>query len=660
MKNSYSMVLNPNKYIVTILFFVLSFFTLSSSFSQGTSNRRAQTAYKNGQDYIANRDFDRGIQSFEKAVSLDNDYFEAHYALGSYYHILRNKAKSKLHFKEAARIVPNDPKRVNLYMVVAGDYLEEGKYEKANKLYQKSYQYAKSQSEKNSATRGLAICKFAETGIKNPLDIKPERVTDVINARKLQYFAVLTADEEEMYFTARESNHPRADEDILRSVKKDSIWQTPEKVTELNTQTNEGTCTISADGRTIIFTICEGSERRVYGRCDLFISEKQGDKWSEPKNMGNLINTSNWESQASLSADGRTLYFISDRSGGFGKTDIWKSTRNEKGEWEAPQNLGSQVNTAGEEYSPFIHVNGRTLFFSSDAHLGFGGFDLFKTEIDENSAKGWTKPQNLGYPINTYTDQQSLFVTADGKTAYYADGETELQVDKQNNIIGQDLSNSFIYKFEMPKEIEIIVSRYIKGTVYDAKTKEKLGASIDLYNLTNKTIQSSIKSDPRNGKYLFVLNEGSNYALNVNKEGYLFQSLAFDYSEGTQENIVVDIYLEKAEKGSKVVLNNIFFDTDKWDLKDESKTELDLIVRYMQTNPKIKVQISGHTDNVGDKTYNQKLSEKRATSVVDYLINAGIPKTQLVIKGFGEVKPQVENNSPENKAKNRRIEFEIL
>jgi outer membrane protein OmpA-like peptidoglycan-associated protein len=204
------------------------------------------------------------------------------------------------------------------------------------------------------------------------------------------------------------------------------------------------------------------------------------------------------------------------------------------------------------------------------------------------------------------------------------------------------------------------VSRYIKGTVYDAKTKQKLEANIDLYNLSNKTIQSSVKSDPRNGKYLFVLNEGSNYALNVNKEGYLFQSLAFDYSEGTQENVTVDIYLEKAEKGSKVVLNNIFFDTDKWDLKEESKTELDLIVKYMQTNPKIKVQISGHTDNVGDRVYNQKLSEKRATSVVDYLINAGIPKEQLVIKGFGEVKPQVENNSPENKAKNRRIEFEIL
>ena len=204
------------------------------------------------------------------------------------------------------------------------------------------------------------------------------------------------------------------------------------------------------------------------------------------------------------------------------------------------------------------------------------------------------------------------------------------------------------------------VSRYIRGTVYDAKTKQKLGASIDLYNLTSKKIQSSIKSDPRNGKYLFVLNEGSNYALNVNKEGYLFQSLTFDYSTGTGENVTVDIYLEKAEKGSKVVLNNIFFDTDKWDLKEESKTELDLVTKYLQTNPKIKVQISGHTDDVGDKAYNQNLSEKRATSVVDYLINAGIPKAQIVVKGFGEIKPQVQNNSPENRAKNRRIEFEIL
>jgi outer membrane protein OmpA-like peptidoglycan-associated protein/tetratricopeptide (TPR) repeat protein len=653
MENSHSVLSPSKKQIVAVLFFALFFFIISSiNFvsAQGTTNRRAQTAYQNGQDYIASRDFERGIKSLEKAIELDNDYFEAHYALGSHYHLLGNRDKSKFHFKEAARITPNDPRRVSLYTIVAGDYLEEGKYEEANKLYQKSYQYAQSQPQKNVSIKGLAICKFGMEGMKNPLDIKPERLPDVINARKLQYFAVLSADEEEMYFTARDGDDPRADEDILRSIKKDSIWQTPEKVTELNTKSNEGTCTISADGRTIIFTVCENSGRQVYGSCDLFISEKQGDKWSEPKNMGNLINTKDWETQASLSADGKTLYFVSTRQGGYGRSDIWKSTCNDRGVWSAPQNLGDKINTAGEENSPFIHVNGKTLFFASDIHLGFGGFDLFKTEIDETEEKGWKKPENLGYPINTHTDQHSLFVTTDGKTAYYSDLK-----------IGQrDIIKSEIYKFEMPEEIEITVSRYIRGTVYDAKTKEKLGASVDLYNLTNKTIQSSVKSDPRNGKYLFVLNEGSNYALNVNKEGYLFQSLAFDYSTGTGENVTVDIYLEKAEKGSKVVLNNIFFDTDKWDLKGDSKTELDLVMKYLQTNPKIKVQISGHTDDIGDKTYNQKLSEQRAASVVQYLIDEGIPKEQLDTKGFGEAKPQVPNSSPENKAKNRRIEFEIL
>ncbi len=658
MKNScsispfFQILLIQRKYIVAILFFILSFFTLSSSFSQGTKNRRAQTAYQNGQEYIKKRDFEKGIKLLERAVDLDNDYLEAHYAIGKHYHLIGNREKSKHHYRQAARIMPNDPRRINLYMVVAGDYLEEGKYEEANKLYQKSYQYAQSQSQKNIVVRGLALCKFGIEGTKNPLDIKPQRLSDTINARKLQYFAVLSADEEEMYFTARESTDPRSDEDILRSTKKEGNWQTPEKVTELNTPYNEGTCTISADGRTIIFTICEGGNRQVYGRCDLFISEKRGDKWSEPKNMGKLVNSQYWESQASLSADGKTIYFVSDRPGGQGRFDIWKSTQNDRGVWQSAQNMGKAINTAGDENSPFIHVNGKTLFFASNVHLGFGGFDLFRTEMDESEETGWKKPQNLGYPINTYTDQHSLFVTADGKTAYYSEGE--------NGVIDIDLVRSDIYKFEMPQEIEITISRYIKGTVYDAKTKEKLGASVDLYNLTDTRVQSSVKSDPRNGRYLFVLNEGSNYALNVNKEGYLFQSLAFDYSTGTSENVTVDIYLEKAEKGSKVVLNNIFFDTDKWDLKEESKTELNLVTKYLQTNPKIKVQISGHTDNVGDKTYNQNLSEKRATSVVDYLINAGIPKEQLVIKGFGEAKPQVENNSVENKAKNRRIEFEIL
>ena len=447
MKNSCLVSLVFRKHIAAILFFALSFliiFPINFIFAQGTSNRRAQTAYQNGQDYIANRDFERGIKLLEKAVELDDNYFEAHYALGSHYHLLRDKDKSKFHFKEAARIMPNDPRRVSLYMVVAGDYLEEGNYQEANKLYQKSYQYAQSQTQKNTAIKGLAICKFGIEGMKNPLDIKPERLPDVINARKLQYFAVLSADQEEMYFTAREGDDLRADEDILRSIKKDSVWQTPQKVEELNTKSNEGTCTISADGRTIIFTVCENSGRQVYGSCDLFISEKQGDTWSEPKNMGNLINTAAWETQASLSADGRTLYFVSTRDGGYGKSDIWKSNRNDRGVWSAPQNLGEKINTGGEENSPFIHVNGKTLFFASDIHLGFGGFDLFKTEIDETEKTGWKKPENLGYPINTHTDQHSLFVTTDGKTAYYSDLK-----------IGQrDIIKSEIYKFEMPEEIE--------------------------------------------------------------------------------------------------------------------------------------------------------------------------------------------------------------
>ena len=348
-----------------------------------------------------------------------------------------------------------------------------------------------------------------------PLDFKPIPLNKKVNSLQLQYFPVLTADQQTLIYTARSVNDvTKSDENLYVSEKKNGDWDFPTSISnKINTANNEGTCSISADGRTMVFTCCQG--RQGYGSCDLFVTVKKGNEWSEPENMGPKINTMAWESQPSLSADGRTIFFVSDRSGGLGKRDIWKSVKDDEGYWTAPVNLGKSVNTSFDDLSPFIHVNGQTLYFSSAGHLGLGGFDLFSAELEDDK---WVNVKNLGYPVNDYKDQVSLFVTSDGKKAYYSYEEMR----------GRQRMNSLLYEFDMPDELEIkYKSDFLKGIVYDAKTKEKLEAKIELFDVKTNKLQAIMNSDPKTGEYLTVLTQGSEYALYVNKAGYLFKSLYF-------------------------------------------------------------------------------------------------------------------------------------
>jgi outer membrane protein OmpA-like peptidoglycan-associated protein len=488
--------------------------------------------------------------------------------------------------------------------------------------------------------------EFAIEAIKKPLDFKPKPMADVLNQFKRQYFPVLTADQQTIIFTVNEGN--REDENIYISTKLNGEWQRPQSISKtLNTDFKEGTCSISADGRIMIFTACDG--RETYGRCDLYETHKIGEEWTEPVNLGQGVNSPMWESQPSLSADGRTLYFISDRRSGYGGRDIYVSKKDNKGNWMPATNVGNSINTPFDEVSPFIHSNGKTLFFSSEGLPGMGGFDLYFSEQQGNL---WTAPKNLGYPLNTKDDQVSLFVSADGKKAYYT----------FENVDANRQYRSVLAEFDMPPEIApAFKSNYVKGEVFDAETHNKLQASIDLYNVKTEELVSSVSSDKVTGEYMIVLTEGSEYALYARREGYLFRSLSFDYSENKNPDpVVVNIALEKVKPGAKVVLNNIFFATGKYDLEDKSKTELDKIIEFMENNPKLKVEISGHTDDVGSDVDNMKLSVNRAKAVYDFLITAGVAKERLMSKGYGETQPSVPNDSEANRQINRRIEFKVL
>lgn len=361
------------------------------------------------------------------------------------------------------------------------------------------------------------------------------------------------------------------------------------------------------------------------------------------------VNSADWESQPALSADGRTLYFVSDRRGGVGRRDIWVSHLDDNGEWTRARNVGKPVNTIYDEISPFIHANNRVLYFASNGLVGFGGYDIFFSERD--SAGLWTAPKNMGSPINNHEDQFSLFITADGKKGYYSHEE-----------LREGYTRSRIFEMDIPEEDRVrYVSNYVKGRVTDRVTGEPLGAAIELINLATHETESLVHADSVTGAYLFVLTEGSEYALYVSMPGYLFRSLNFNYSE--QEHmkpISLDVALDRAAEGTTAVLQNIFFDVDSYALHAKSRTELEKIRRFLEDNPGLRVEIGGHTDNSGSVTYNQQLSERRARSVYDYLVGVGIDARRLVPKGYGPSVPVADNSTVEGRSQNRRIEFKLI
>ncbi len=634
-----------------IFFALLINFTFQSQvFAQTTKSKKALKLYKSSQELKKSRDFEKSISALKKAVEIDPKFAEAHLDLGYNYFILRDLRNARVHLQKAAELKPDDQKFKYSYIRVAEFELREGNYKVAVDYAKKYLTYnssARYQRDVDEANRIIEIGEFAIEGMKNPHDFKPVSLGDVVNKFPYQYFPVLTADNSSMVFIGRQNKI----ENLYISTNENGKWGEPKPIKEINTNAQEGTCTISGDGKTLIFTACgETKERKVYGLCDLFISHKSGDEWSTPKNMGGKINRRSWESQPALSADGRTLYFVSDRPGGIGGNDIWMTKLNEKNEWTEPENLGPTVNTKRDEIAPFIHANGKTLFFSSEGYLGYGGYDFYKTEL--KNEKEWETPENLGYPINDFRDQVGLFITADGTKAFYSNEDYESGV----------IISSVLTSFDFPEEIRPSkISDVVAGKVFDAVTKKPLNAQIKLTNVDSDHLISAVESDEKYGNYLIALTEGSKYALHVDRSGYLYKSLSFDYKKGSESKVIeLDIYLDPIDEGSIVTLNNIFFESGSYALLPESKTELDKLVKFMSDNDELKIEIGGHTDNVGSDDKNKTLSLNRANSVKEYLTKAGISDERIATEGYGESKPVEENTSETNKAKNRRIEFKVV
>jgi outer membrane protein OmpA-like peptidoglycan-associated protein len=362
--------------------------------------------------------------------------------------------------------------------------------------------------------------------------------------------------------------------------------------------------------------------------------------------MGTKINSSFWDSQPSLSADGRMLFFSSDRRGGFGGNDIWYAVRRADGTWSESKNMGAPINTPKDEISPFLFFNNETLFFASDGHLGLGGMDIFLSRISEGK---FQEPENLGLPINDHSDQVALFITAQKDYAYYSELTT-----------GNGQSDrAYLYRFKFPKEIEIGENLTVTGgQVVHAKTGEPISASLSLVSLSNDSTRYQFQSNGQNGAFLMLYPDQAAAGLYVEKQGFLPK--IYNVDRDSIKNVKdLKVELIPIASGEEFVFENVFFDFDSFELKQESLSSLRRLHRFLQENSKVSILITGHTDNLGSDEYNLKLSLQRAQSVQDYLVKEGVKLDRIKVAGKGFREPMVPNTSPNNQAKNRRITVSV-
>jgi len=653
--------MKKNYHIIYKFLFCLGclFFLTLSGYSQGyitkkTATGKAKKVYYRANQYKKNRLVDKAIQDYKTVIKIAPDFIDAHYELAAIYFNQKNYALAKERLKKVIEI--DAAYKPQTYYYLGLSYWEENNFEQATTAFDNFLKSnSKSAKLKAKATQYLQNSQFAIKALKNPVPFNPKPLGKNVNTSFPEYLPSVTAEGNTLVFTRR----IRGDEDVFMSKKIDGQWSIPEPILDINTPENEGSQYISADGNSIVFVRC--SDRTGYGGCDLYFSEKKGAIWSKPENMGQPINTRGWESQPSLSADGNILYYASNRKGTLGGRDIWRSKRNEQGEWSNPVNLGPTINTTSDDESPFFHPDGKTLYFMSSGHEGMGGYDLF---IARRNGQKWEVPQNLGYPINTKGNEGALFITLDGTTAYFTkDNLPEKDAEKLTSKRQPDL-----FTFEMPESLRPTPVTYVKATVKDAITTQKIvNAEVAVINLLTDEIFATSKTDAK-GNFLTCLPMGGNYALNVNKAKYLFHSENFELLETSslQEPYLLNIKLqpipgettvEKPVKSQPIILKNVFFESGSADLKSVSLTELNNLKALLEKNDNLKIQINGHTDDVGSEKDNLALSENRAKAVANYLIEQGISGDRLSYKGFGESEPIDSNETEAGRKNNRRTEF---
>ena len=635
----------------TLIFaFVLIWASLSAQMPElSTKKKKAAKLYELSMKAYDRYAFAEAEQGLLKAIDIDNNFVEAHIFLSQVYQTVKKTEEAIFYAEKAIAINPNVFPMI--YFSLGTLHLELPDYEKAL-LYLKRFTQHKNirQSILDITELYIKNCEFAISAIGNPVPFEPINLGANVNTNFDEYWPSLSASEKTLVITVNkpidipeETEKQQFQEDFyITNADEEGEWQPVENIGHpINTPYfNEGAQSLTADGQKMYFTICRGL-------CDLYFSERdEKGNWQRPNPLPKNINLPNYsEKQPSISPDGKTLYFVSNRKDGFGNFDIWRTHKIDDKQWCDPENLGDSINTIYNEQSPFIHFDNRTLYFSSNGIVGMGKLDIFMSQMIDDTT--WTTPKNLGYPINTHQDEDGLIVNAKGNMAYYSSA-----VDPE---MGRD-----IYKFEIPQDIRPTPTSYITGTITDARSGGPIMANFSLVDIANdSTIMEAQAS--KNGSFLLTIPTNRSYALFASAPDYLYHSEHFDLSGiySADEPFRKDIELTAIRIGGTIVMRNVFFETDSYQLRNESVSELSKVNELLNLNPTLKIEVGGHTDDIGTASYNLALSENRAKSVAQFLVDKGINSSRISWKGYGLTKPIGNNTTEDGRAENRRTEIRI-
>jgi len=643
---------------------------------QEIENKKAKKAYEQGIDK-KNKKEER-LKYLLEAIELEPDYVDANFAYAMERIkslIYENKPFKPVepYFKKVIEICPKY--HSNPYYYLGFIYYEEEKWDECAKnlklfldfkeddinKYDKSYDAFLDQAKQMHR-----YAKFYNEVMKNPVPFDPVIVQGISTERD-EYLPLISPDDETMYFIRKE---PYVNKDgiagmttdkeleLFSYAKRNKTTLQFEKGKRLsypfNRDGGQGAASITIDNRHMYLTICK-DEGGAQVNCDIYYSDFINGEWTELKKVEGINDPTRWDSQPSIASDGKTLYFASDRPGGKGGIDIYKSVKDEKtNAWSKPENLGTTINTSGDEKSPFMHSDSETMYFCSDGHAGVGGFDIFFARKNEKGQ--WQEPKNIGIPINTKGDDLGFIVSTDGHYAYFASNDA-------SRMKGKSVGKYDLYNFELYKEARPENVAFIKGKVEDPSGTSNKSLVVEVKNVETKTVTKAMV-DTTTGEYAVVVNikKKEDLIVTVKKDNNAFTSqLIMKEKIVDTKPMKVNFESKPIEVGKTYTLNNIYYKTNSSSLDPKSMIVIDEFVEFLKANPKIKIEIHGHTDNVGDVNSNLALSTDRAFSVRDILLEKGIEEKRLVaFKGFGSSKPIADNTTDEGRSKNRRTEFVIV
>lgn len=623
---------------------------LSSQNNCKTKSKKALNYYDDAITYVKLRNNQVAKDLLNEALTKDEEFADAHYMLAEIARTENDNELAEKKYKEVLKLCPDYS--TSLYFKIGLVCFDIEKFDDCLLHLNKFISQEKVKEEQLFRAKALIEkAEFLSKLYKNPVPYNPTSIQG-LSTEFDEYLPIISPDNELAFFTKRYLKKDKfsylgeyMSEEFYVSKRNENVFDAGAPMQyPFNFNNNEGGASITIDNNTLFFTACK--RENSLGSCDIYFSEIDGKSWGDILNLGHVINSKFWDSQPSISSDGKTLYFSSNRDGGYGGSDLYMSTKDSLGKWGEIVNLGNKINTAGNEKSPFIHQDTETLYFSSDGLMGLGGMDIFIVRKDENGQ--WLEPFNIGYPINSQEDDIGFFVSTNGQKGFFAS-------NKLKGKGGWD-----IYSFDLYEEARPGKVLFIKGEIKDESGNKISSAKIEMINtITNEKINVPI--DTANGKYVVCVKFKNDYVMNIQQEDKLPVSHYISVQDTAfLQPKKVDFKLKPIEVGATYVLNDINFSSNSFLLTDVSKFELNNLLEFLNSNPYVRIIIQGFTDNIGSDEDNIILSENRAKAVYDYLTQNNIDTQRLSYKGFGKSKPLAPNDTEEGRKKNRRTEFVII